>query len=326
MRKSLLRIVAAVAVTALLLGYAVSNVDLATLREVLAGVTYRYVTPYLVAITLLYWLKAWRWKLILEPLGRYTVWEVTPAMMIGFAANNVLPAHLGEIVRSVWFARRHGQSISAVLVSQALERMLDVVAVILLFLLAVPWIESTPPAIRASVWLVGTVAVALCAAIAVIVIAPQRVIRLWHVLGAKLPAAVQSKGEVFLTEILRALSSVRSLGRLAVLVANSIVQWSLMAVCIWLSMASIGTFIGSGATIIALTAAVVAVTLPNAPGFVGALQAAFLFALLPFGVSSEAAFAGSVVFMVGNWVPVTLVGGLFLLMSRMNPSGAPKSL
>jgi uncharacterized membrane protein YbhN (UPF0104 family) len=176
------------------------------------------------------------------------------------------------------------------------------------------------------VWLVGTVAVALCAAIAVIVIAPQRVIRLWHVLGAKLPAAVQSKGEVFLTEILRALSSVRSLGRLAVLVANSIVQWSLMAVCIWLSMASIGTFIGSGATIIALTAAVVAVTLPNAPGFVGALQAAFLFALLPFGVSSEAAFAGSVVFMVGNWVPVTLVGGLFLLMSRMNPSGAPKSL
>jgi glycosyltransferase 2 family protein len=325
MRNRWVRIVAALAVTALLLTYAVSNVNLTALGEVLSGATYRYIAPYLSALALLYWLKAWRWTLILEPLGRYKVREVTPAMMIGFAANNVLPAHLGEVVRSVWFARRYRQSIGAVLVSQVLERILDVLAVILLFLLAVPWIESTPPAIRASVWLVGAVAAALCAAIAIVVFAPQRVIRLWQVLGAKLPAAVRSRGEAFLTEILRALSSVSSLGRLAVLVANSVLQWSFMGVCIWLSMASIGVFIDPAATIIALTAAVVAVTLPNAPGFVGALQAAFLFALLPFGVSSEAAFAGSIVFMVGNWVPVTVVGGVFLLLSRMNPADAAKS-
>ena len=81
-------------------------------------------------------------------------------------------------------------------------------------------------------------------------------------------------------------------------------------------MAAMGVSIGPAVTIIVLTATVVAVTLPNAPGYIGALQAAFVFALLPFGISSESAFAGSVFFLVGNWVPVTSVGGLFMLATR----------
>jgi uncharacterized membrane protein YbhN (UPF0104 family) len=89
-----------------------------------------------------------------------------------------------------------------------------------------------------------------------------------------------------------------------------------MGVCVWLSMTAVGVTIGPAITIIVLTATVVAVTLPNAPGYVGALQAAFVFALQPFGVSSESAFAGSVFFLMGNWIPVTGIGGMFMLGSR----------
>ncbi|MCK5365246.1 MAG: flippase-like domain-containing protein, partial [Gammaproteobacteria bacterium] len=120
--KKWLTTILVVAITALLLGYALWKVDLEALGEVLAGADYRFVVPFLVILTLFFWIKAWRWAVILEPLGRYSVRQVTPAMMIGFAANNVLPAHLGELVRSFWFARRYRQSASAVLVSQVLER------------------------------------------------------------------------------------------------------------------------------------------------------------------------------------------------------------
>ena len=315
MKKWLTTILVA-AVTALLLVYALWNVDLAALGEVLAGADYRYVAPFLFTLTLFFWMKAWRWAVILEPLGRYSIRQVTPALMIGFAANNVLPAHLGEIVRSLWFARRYRQRTSAVLVSQVLERILDVVAILLLYLLAVPWIESAPQAIRFSVWLVAAVAAVVCAVIYAMLAAPQRVFHLWHVLGAKLPASAQSRGEAFLRDVLQALSSVHSPLRLALLVVNSFVQWSLMGVCVWLSMVAIGVAIGPAVTIIVLTATVVAVTLPNAPGYVGALQAAFVFALQPFGVSSENAFAASVFYLVGNWIPITSVGALLMLTTR----------
>ena len=304
------------AVTSVLLGYALWNVDLVALGDALAGADYRFVAPFLVTLTLFFWTKAWRWALILEPLGRYSIRQVTPAMMIGFAANNVLPAHLGEIVRSVWFARRYRQRVSAVLVSQVLERILDVVAILLLYLLAVPWIESPPQAIRFSVWLVGATAAAMAAVIYAMLAWPRRVLGLWRVLGGKLAASIQSRGEVFLTDVLRALSSVRSPGRLLLLVVNSVVQWSLMGVCAWMSMAAMGVIVGPAVTIIVLTATVVAVTLPNAPGYVGALQAAFVFALQPFGVPSEIAFAASVFYLVANWVPITCIGGLLMWGTR----------
>lgn len=314
--KKWLTTILVVAVTALLLGYALWKVDLEALGEVLARADYRFVGPFLVILTVFFWIKAWRWAVILAPLGRYSARQVAPAMMIGFAANNVLPAHLGEIVRSLWFARRYQQRVSAVLVSQVLERILDVMAILLLYLLAVPWIESPPQAIQLSVWLVSGVATAMAVVIYAMRASPQRVFRCWRTLSGKLPASIQSRGEAFLSDVLRALSSVGSPARLALLIANSLLQWSLMGVCVWMSMAAVGVTVGPAITIIVLTATVVAVTLPNAPGYVGALQAAFVFALQPFGVSSESAFAASVFYLACNWIPVTSVGALFLLGAR----------
>ena len=313
-----------VVVTASLLGYALWHVNLAALGRVLAGADYRYALPFLLTLTVFFWIKAWRWSLILEPLGRYSVAQVTPAMMIGFAANNVLPAHLGEIVRSLWFARRYELRVSAVLVSQVLERILDVAAILLLYLLAVPWIESAQPAIRYSVWVVGGLAAAMAVTIYCMLSAPQLLFRLWRILSGSLPEWLQSRGETLLGDVLQALSSVRSPARSLVLLANSLVQWSLMGMCLWMSTAAMGVHIGPAVTIIVLTATVVAVTLPNAPGYVGALQAAFVFALQPFGVASESAFAASVFYLVGNWVPITAVGGLFLLASRARGGVAPR--
>lgn len=321
--KKWLTTILVVAVTAALLGFSLWHVDMAALGEVLAGADYRFVTPFLATLTLFFWLKAWRWAVILQPLGRYSVRQVTPAMMIGFAANNVLPAHLGEIVRSLWFARRYRLRVSAVLVSQVLERILDVVAILLLYLLAVPWIDSPPQAIRYSVWLVAAFAAAMGAVIFLMLASPAKLFNLWRAVGARLPAAVRSRGEVLLSDVLEALSSVHSPARLLHLILNSLAQWSLMGVCVWISAAAMGIAIGPAITIIVLTATVVSVTLPNAPGYVGALQAAFVFALQPFGIPGESAFAASVFFLAGNWIPITLIGGLCLLGTRARAETQP---
>lgn len=309
----------AVALTALLLGYALRGVDFPTLGDVLAGADYRYAAPFVATLALFFFLKAWRWTHILAPLGRYTIQQAAPPMMIGFAANNVLPAHLGELVRSLWFARRYGERVSAVLTTQILERILDVAAIVVLYLLAVPWIDDPPEALRISVWLVGASCALAAGMIYALLTSPERVFRLWRWASARLPASFRTRGEGFLGDVLRALSSVQSGRRLLALVTNSVVQWSLMGVCVWMSMAAMGVAIGPALSLIVLTATVVAVALPSAPGYVGALQAAFVFALEPFGVSSEAALAGSVFYLVGNWVPITTAGGLCALTWRTHP-------
>jgi uncharacterized membrane protein YbhN (UPF0104 family) len=59
---------------------------------------------------------------------------------------------------------------------------------------------------------------------------------------------------------------------------------------------------------VVLVVTALAIALPNTPGFVGTLQAAFVLGLSPFGVSPDVAFAASVFYLVGGWVPTTLVG------------------
>ncbi len=309
-----------VALTALLLTYSLWDVDIEALGDLLAGASYAYIAPILITLVLYFLLKAWRWALILIPLGRYSVSQVTPAMMIGFAGNNVLPAHLGEIVRSVVFARRYGQPVSAVLVSQVMERILDVVAILLLYLMAVPWIEAAAEVIRLSVWLAGTATVALIVMIYALLARPTTVFKLWRAVSRRLPASFQRRGQSLLENALQALSSVRSPARLVLLIGNSLVQWALMAAIVWLSLRAFDETIGPAATVVVMTATVIAVTLPSTPGYVGAIQAAFVFSLQPFGISDESAFAASVFYLVCQWLPVTATGAVFLLATGLGVS------
>ena len=317
----LLTIALVLVCTAGLLTYALWDVDLAALGELLANARYAFVAPFLVILVLFFWLKAWRWAMILAPLGRYRVVQVTPALMVGYAANNVLPVHLGELVRAVLFARRYRRGIAAVLVSQVLERLLDVAAVVVLYLLAVAWIDEASATIRSSVWLVALVAALGAGILFALALSPGPTLAAWRALSRPLPRFLRNKGNALLRSVLQALASVRSPHLLLVLLANSLVQWTLMAFIVWLSLRAFGESVTPAVAIIVLAATVVAVTLPNVPGYIGAIQAAFVFALRPFGVPDEIAFAASVFFLVCQWIPVTAVGAVFFVATGMAGDG-----
>jgi uncharacterized protein (TIRG00374 family) len=93
-----------------------------------------YVTllPIWGALWTYYWLKAWRWRLLLTPLGDFSTGLLFRPVMIGFAFNNLLPAHLGEFVRVFLLARQQRLSKSAVLSSVVLERMFDGITILLI--------------------------------------------------------------------------------------------------------------------------------------------------------------------------------------------------
>ena len=66
-----------------------------------------------------------RWRYLLSPLGSFPVGRLYPVVVIGYMANNVLPARLGELVRAYYLARREPISASATLATVAVERVYD---------------------------------------------------------------------------------------------------------------------------------------------------------------------------------------------------------
>ncbi len=311
--KQALSILVAATITVIALAYALWDVDVNGLLELFSGARYWVFLPFLATLALHYFLKAQRWTLILHPLGEFTSRQVFPAMLIGFAGNNVLPAHLGEIIRTVVFARQFKQPVVGVFVSQFLERIFDVLAILLLYFCAATLVDDMPRALQVSAWIAAAGMAVGCAAIFAVAMRPAAVIAIWDRLTPWLPATLRGRGRGMLEHAILAISGVRPYHKVALAFGNSLLQWGLMGFNVWLALFAFGTSVSAPVSLIVLAVLVLAVTIPSAPGYVGAIQAAFVFALSPFGVANETAFAASVFFLVAHWVPVTAVGALCFL-------------
>lgn len=312
--KRVLALAAPLLFTGALLAYALWGVDLQSLGRVLVQAQLWVALPFLLLLVLFFVANALRWTMLLRPFGRFSLRQVAPAMMIGFAGNNVLPLRLGEIIRAVIFSRESGASRSGILMSLVVERALDLVGIAMVFAVGVLLMAEAPPVLVLGLWVaLGGVGLLL---LALILLArfPAVPMRFWDWMERFLPRPLAARGRIYLGEFARGLTVLRSSSMTLGLVLQSALRWGLAAVLVWLSLASYGVTLAPGLAMMVVGVLAAAVSLPSVPGFIGPIQAAFVFALTPFGVAQEVALAASILFLVGNWLPVTLTGAAYFVL------------
>ncbi|MCI0654311.1 MAG: flippase-like domain-containing protein [Methylococcaceae bacterium] len=326
MMKKVFSLIIVAGIMALALIYALWDVNFKELGDLLKGGDYRTLVPILCCVFLFFWLKAVRWIVILRPLGHFKVAQVTPPMMIGFAGSNVLPGHLGELIRTGIFSHRFSCTVSGTFVTIIVERIFDIVAIFALYEAGIAIIDSAPESLKIGAWFIAPLLAGLLAGILLMLWKPGIVLGLWGFFGCWFPSAFQEKVHGIINNVITAFSSLKSLASVFVLVVLSFLKWILMAGIIWFSLYAYGQFISLQLTFVLLGVLTLATTVPNAPGFIGAIQAAFVFALKPFGISEEIAFASSVLFLGSQWVPVTAIGAVYFISGGLHLSDVRKEI
>ena len=109
----------------LFLGILVFQVDLGGFKDSLRQANYIYVAPAIALYFVAVYFRAVRWRYLLSPMGSFPVARLYPVVVIGYMANNLIPARLGELVRSYYLSRREQCSASAALGTIAVERVYD---------------------------------------------------------------------------------------------------------------------------------------------------------------------------------------------------------
>ena len=262
-----------------------------------------------------YWLKAWRWRMLLSPLGRYRpLADLLPSILIGFAFNNLLPFRPGEFVRPMVFARRQRLPMVAVLASVALERVLDLIALLVLLGAGLFMMPRVSDEVRR-----GAIIMAVLSAGGVIVVAsylawtgPFVRIAGWCLRAVRVvPETLQHK----ITSLLEAgavgLSAVKNGRLLPGLLLTSFAQWALNALIIGLSLRAFGIDVPWFVSPILAGVVAFAVAIPSAPGFFGVVQVCFVEVLELFVSDQERVFAASIYFHLLQYIPVTLSGFAF---------------
>lgn len=299
--------------TAGLLIYALSGVDLSALWTTLLEARLWVMAPFLVLLALFYLSNAQRWALILRPFGRYTARDLAPSMMIGFAGNNVLPLRVGEIIRTILFAKEFGPSRSGVLMTLVVERALDLVGILVVFGTGVALVGAVPTGFRLGLFVAVAGVATLMLSLFLLGRFPRVPLGVWARVSRRLPPGVAKRGETYLAELGKGLESLITPLTALALLLHSLLRWFVAAAMAWLSLASYGVSLAPGLAMLVIGVTAVAVSMPSVPGFIGPVQAAFVFALTPFGVTQEVALAASILFLLGQWVPVTLTGTVYFI-------------
>ncbi len=131
-RKSLWLIVALAAVGMAWLLHSRISFDWGALARQLRSVSIGHV---LVGVALLYfgyWLRAWRWAVLLTPVRRVRAIELLAPQLIGFTAV-MLIGRIADLVRPYLIARRLGLPVATQLAVYSVERAFDLGAAAILF-------------------------------------------------------------------------------------------------------------------------------------------------------------------------------------------------
>jgi uncharacterized protein (TIRG00374 family) len=294
------------------LTFALWNVDFAQLGRALASANKSAIVPFLLALFAFYWVKAVRWRWLLAPIKDVPTHRLFPPLMVGYAVSMVVPMHLGEVARVLVARSEQGIRASALLMSIALERLLDLVTIPFLFALAMSVRDDLPSELVNAGYAMGFIGLAGIVFIAVFVAWPERVLAATSSLTRVLPAALGRAVVAQLRASADGAAVLREPKRMLVIVALTLLQWALMWGCVFVSVAAVGIATSWSASLLTVALINVAVALPTSPGFVGSVQAAFVVALLPFAVEREAAVAASIYFHVLIYVAVVATGLTFL--------------
>jgi glycosyltransferase 2 family protein len=298
-----------IAVSAILLWVVLRGVRLDDVMHQLRHMHWGWLVPLLASIFVRFWLTAVRWRLFLQPVKRVGVHRLFGITMIGFAANNVLPARLGEFVRAYALGRVEALPASLSFATIVIERLFDGFTLLLFLAGSLAFLNPAP-------WLVWS-AVAT-GGLYVAVLGVLFALRAGHGLGLllglldRLPARVAVPARRLLDSFrlgLEVLGDARTLGLAALL---SILIWTVNAAGLHATFLAFSLDLPFHASFFTLATIAVALVLPAAPGHVGTLQFGTVAGLTLFGVAPDVALSVSIVYHFANTVPICLTALAYL--------------
>lgn len=311
-----LRLTLGAVVALLLLAFFFRGLDFGALRAAFGQADPRYLAGVVALTVVMYACRSWRWGYLLAPLTRSRFADLFSATVVGFMSGLVIP-RAGEVVRPYLIGRRQGVRASAAFASIILERLIDLIVVLLLFglylyVLPLPAEQTRGPllhGLKVGGALAALGALGVLGVLIAFQVAGERALRPVDRVLAWLPARLAQPLSQMLRHFTAGLAVLRApLGHLLVLVAQSLVVWLLIAASLWVNNLAFGIRLPFHSTFLMLAFLTVGVAVPT-PGMVGGFHEFYLLALTEaFGVDKATAAAAGIASHALTNLPVLFMG------------------
>ncbi len=308
------KLIVGLALSAFFLWWALRDADLGQIWEAVVAADYIWMIPMVFFTLLSFLLRSLRWKILLQRMGPVPVWPLLSATFIGFMGNNVLPARLGEIMRVYAIRSSTGMSRSAALGSLVVERILDLV-MLLVFFLVVDLAGGMPEEVQSWGRYLAFALVPVLLGVVVFRIRPQP---FYAILRKLAPSRLEGRLMQIAENFYEGLGSLQSTSQIVGGLILSVPMWLCLVVVVICGFHSLDISLPPKAGVITLVIMAIGTMVPSGPGFIGPLQYAGKLALTQFGIDPSLALSFTLIYHASQWFPVTIVGLFFFLGQHMS--------
>lgn len=295
------------------------------LRDVSAGAVWREIEradPWWLAASVAvatgsFVVRAARWQILLLP-GHPGVGFRSRfgSVCVGFMANNLLPARLGEFARAFSLSRSSRVGMSPAFGSIVVERVFDGL-VLVAFLLVSLVVPGSPVGhgegaerIRVTAAVGGAIFGLGLIFLWVLVRHPRRALHLIEkTLGRVLPGPLTDRTIELLASFVQGLGALHDPWIFLRALVWTVFLWLWLAASIWLGFLAFGIRAPGYPGAVLLQCLIgFAVAIPSSPGFFGLFEAAARFGLDFYGVPTARTIAFATGYHILSFIPVSLLG------------------
>lgn len=315
------KVLAGLAVAAACLFLAFCKVDFAQMGSALKAANYWLFLPALAVIFLSHWLRALRWRFLLDPLARIDMKTLFSSLLVGYMTNTFLPAHLGEFVRAYLVAKKQPVSGSAVFATIVIERIIDVFTLLILLALTIV-VFPFPDWVRKSGYISFVVIAALFVILVLMKKYRQQAMRLSDRLLRPFPPKIRLKVNDLLHSFLDGVTGLKRRRDYLIVLILSLVIWFCYGFIFQIGLHAFDfnrTYNLPWMTpLVLLVITTIAVIVPSSPGYVGTYHYLCQLSLGFFGVPKSQALMFALVIHGINFLPILIVGLILVPVMGMN--------
>ncbi len=308
---------------------AVRNVDFRQMQIAFAAANFWYILPTLTIVFFSHYLRAVRWRYLLQPIRRIEMRTLFSSLMIGYMFNIFLPAHLGELVRAYVVSKKRPLPASAIFGTIIIERIIDVFTLLLLMALAFV-IFPFPDWVRKSGYISFAGILVLFAILVLMKRHQDRALTIIGKMTASLPSKFSSKIDDLTRSFLNGIVPLEKKHHYLIVTVLSLIIWACYGYAFQLVFYAFD-FINIYslpwmAAMVLLVITTISVLVPSSPGYIGTYHYLCQLSLGLFAVPASPALTFAFVMHGLNFVPVLIVGLIFLSAEGLNVRGIQRNI
>ena len=296
---NILKIILPLLLSILFISYALEDFNYTLFIDSLKNANYLFIISSILLLIIIIFLRSLRWKLLFTK--QLQINDLYQSQLIGYMGNNIFPLRLGELLKAFFLEKKSKISKYEIIGTVILERVLDLVGLIILFLVLVNFsiVELVPSdSIKVIYFL--------------LIFASLSIILSFNLNKIKNFKFKKSSFQI-INDIISGFSTINK-SNFLLSIFYTILIWLSYIIVVYLVQKSMYLNLSFIQCILLLFLSSLVLMIPSMPGNIGTFEGSVVYTLLLFGIKDDFGFA--FILHAVSFIPYTLLGLFYLIKER----------